>query len=153
MLSTYPPFSVWQTGEVPDYREALARPAASQNDLGLYVHTPFCAQRCKYCYYLSYPNAAERQIEAYVEALLAELETQAQAPALAGRNLGFVYFGGGTPSMLSEESIRRVMACIDRCFPSQQDREVCFECAPASVQPRKLETLREVGVTRVSMGV
>ncbi|MCP3918378.1 MAG: coproporphyrinogen III oxidase family protein [bacterium] len=152
-VSTYPPFSVWTEDEVAAYRDTLARAHSEVNELGLYVHVPFCAERCQYCYYLSYANAEEERIEAYVDGLMAELESYARAPAIAGREVGFVYFGGGTPSMLSEERIRRVMAHIDRCFPVKQGRELTFECAPASALPAKLATLRDVGVTRVSMGV
>lgn len=152
-VSTYPPFSMWQAEEVSAYRDALARPPSAEDVLGLYIHIPFCAQRCQYCYYLSYANPREQQVEAYVERLLAELETQAMAPALAGRKIDFVYFGGGTPSILTEECIRRLMECVDRCFPSQAGRELCFECAPGSALRGKLEVLQEVGVTRVSMGV
>ncbi len=79
-----------------------------QHPLGLYCHIPFCAQRCHYCYYLSYEGCGE-EMEPYLDALLTELTRWTNKPALHERRLEFVYFGGGTPSILSATQISRLL--------------------------------------------
>ncbi len=154
-VSTYPPFSTWSAGGVAEVSRTLANSSASAPDtpLGLYVHIPFCEERCQYCYYLSYANKSPEQIDEYVDAVIEELELYRQAPALADRDLSFVYFGGGTPSLLSEPTLARLMDRMRSIFPWTSAQEVSFECAPNSVSEGKLRLLRECGVTRLSMGV
>ena len=153
-VSAYPPFSCWQPGDVAAFRRVLASPPdrADPRPLGLYVHIPFCVKRCDYCYYLSYDDRTE-QIDRYLEAVLREAALYAAEPALSGRELSFVYFGGGTPSMLSGERIRRLLTGLQEVWPWSGVREVTFECAPKTVNADKLRLLRECGVTRVSLGV
>lgn len=150
-VAAYPPFSCWNRESVPAYRRALETPQREE-PFGLYIHIPFCVKRCQYCYYLSYDDKAE-EIEGYLNALVKELRMYAALPLLAGRELGFVYFGGGTPSLLSDKRIRSLMAELQDVFPWTNAKEVTFECAPQTVTESKMEALREMGVTRVSMGV
>jgi len=154
-VSTYPPFSCWKKEKVDELRRILSVPAssASQTPLGLYVHIPFCLQRCQYCYYLSYADTSGEQIDRYLDALATELEICSRMPALQGRRVDFVYFGGGTPSLLSASRIGRLITAVKDVFPWNKAREVTFECAPKSVTESKLEELRAAGITRVSLGV
>lgn len=153
-VSTYPPFSVWSARHVPRVESALAaRPTDADADLGLYVHVPFCAKRCPYCYYLSFEDKSAEQMDAYLDALLREANLYANQPALAGRPLSFVYFGGGTPSLLPAGALRRLLSGLRQALAWTNVREATFECAPRSVTPRKLEALRDAGVTRISLGV
>lgn len=153
-VSTYPPFSAWSAGHVPDVERLLAGgPADADGDLGLYVHLPFCVKRCPYCYYLSFEDKSAEQMNAYLDALLRELSLYARRPALAGRKLSFVYFGGGTPSLLSTTALRRLLDGLQAVFPWPTVREATFECAPRSVTPQKMGLLREAGITRISLGV
>jgi len=154
-VSTYPPFSCWTAAGAEDYRRMLlAEPggAAAAPPLGLYVHVPFCVERCSYCYYLSHDRVPER-IQPYLEGLAWEAEALAAMPALAGRRPRFVYFGGGTPSVLSRAQIEFLLGRLRQAFDWSAAEEVTFECAPRSVTPQKLEWLRGAGVTRISMGV
>lgn len=130
--------------------QSVASPAPPS---GLYVHVPFCVKRCDYCYYLSYADKSAVQHREYVDALLAELTLYRQTPALAERELSFVYFGGGTPSLLDEATIRSLMEGAQKLFSWHSVEEVTFECAPRSVTESKLRVLREAGVTRLSLGV
>ena len=154
-VSTYPPFSTWSPGGVAEASRMLDNASTSHADTpqGLYVHIPFCEERCQYCYYLSYANKSPEQIDEYLDALIEESELYRQAPALAGRDLSFVYFGGGTPSLLSEPTLVRLMDHMRSIFPWTSAQEVSFECAPKSVSERKLRLLKDCGVTRLSMGV
>jgi oxygen-independent coproporphyrinogen-3 oxidase len=121
--------------------------------LGLYVHVPFCVQRCDYCFYLSYADKTRRQRRDYVEVLLQELALYRDAPLTADRLVRFVYLGGGTPSMLDEASIEHLLRGLQAAVPWTAVEEVTFECAPRTVNEAKLAVLRQAGVTRLSMGV
>jgi oxygen-independent coproporphyrinogen-3 oxidase len=153
-VSTYPPFSTWSSEDVPEVDRVLATPPAAFGvPLGLYVHIPFCVKRCDYCYYLSYTDKSAEQIDVYADALLRELKAYRERPLLADREPAFVYFGGGTPSLLSGSSIARLLAGLQRVFPWTSAQEVTFECAPQTVTPAKMRTLNDAGVTRVSLGI
>jgi len=151
-VAAYPPFSCWSEESTSAWRRALATPPRSPQPWGLYVHIPFCAERCSYCYYLSYSDRAE-SVDRTLDALLRELELYVSAPALEGRELDFVYFGGGTPSLLSTARLGRLLPALQRLASWRSAREVTFECAPRSVNPRKLALLRLSGISRVSLGI
>jgi oxygen-independent coproporphyrinogen-3 oxidase len=151
-VAAYPPFSAWQASQVPALELALGKPPAV-SPVGLYVHVPFCQKKCDYCYYLSYIGQRAGVIGRYLETVIEELSLYAQRVAVRGRPISFVYFGGGTPSMLSSSQVRRLGSGLQRALPWKDVREVTFECAPRSVRRGFLEALREIGVTRLSMGV
>ncbi|MGD8331048.1 MAG: coproporphyrinogen-III oxidase family protein [Acidobacteriota bacterium] len=152
-VSAYPPFSTWRADKLDDFRRALAAGAAADAPLGLYVHVPFCVKRCPYCYYLSYAERSGDEIAAYVDAVLDEARMYARSEAIVGRAPAFLYFGGGTPSLLPDARIARLLDDLRATFGADAPREVTYECAPQSVTRAKLETLRAGGVTRLSMGV
>jgi len=153
-VSTYPPFSQWSPNDVVHVERGLSNGSATPDaPLGLYVHIPFCVKRCDFCYYLSYADKTQDQHRAYVDALLNELTLYRQYPALADRRLNFVYFGGGTPSMLNEASMRSLMEGLQKLFSWDRIEEVTFECAPRTVTESKLRVLHDAGVTRLSLGV
>ncbi len=153
-VSTYPPFSQWSPDDVFQVERVLAQKSRVPDaPLGLYLHIPFCAKRCDYCHYLSYADKTKDQHREYVDALIHELALYRRSPALADRHLRFVYFGGGTPSLLSEASLQSLMQGIHRHFSWDSVEEVTFECAPKSVTKSKLRVLRDAGVTRLSLGV
>lgn len=150
-VSAYPPFERWSAAEVAGLAPLLTRRADTVL-LGLYVHVPFCVQRCQYCYYLA-QDGRDGERGTYLSALGAELELYARQPLLAGRTLDFVYFGGGTPSSLSVAEIERLLARLQASMPWSSAREVTFECAPRSVTADKARALKAAGVSRISLGV
>ncbi len=152
-VSTYPPFSAWSGAGGREWRHRLDTPRSKPSSvpLGLYVHIPFCVDRCHYCYYLSHDDRLD-DLDRYIRALESELELHARTPALGGRELDFVYFGGGTPSLLSAARIERLMSALQDVWSWHSTREVSFECAPRSTTTKKLEALRDWGVTRISLG-
>ena len=153
-VSTYPPFSQWSPNDVSHVESILAtKPDAQNVPLGLYVHVPFCVKRCDYCYYLSYADKKKDEHRDYVGALLGELALYRRTPTLAERPLSFVYFGGGTPSLLGEGSLRSLLAGLTELFSWQDVEEVTFECAPRTATENRLRILRDAGVTRLSLGV
>jgi oxygen-independent coproporphyrinogen-3 oxidase len=154
-ISAYPPFSCWKKEYVPQLESKLESPLAATDDtpLGLYVHIPFCDVRCMYCYYFSHANKSPDLIDRYIDALVKELAIYRAKLSFSSRHLSFVYFGGGTPSILSERQIHKLITKLKVLFPWTAVQEVTFECAPKSVTEPKLRALRESGITRISMGV
>ncbi len=152
-ISNYPPFSLWTRENLPEIQRAFDSPPATEAPLGLYIHIPFCRKRCKFCYFRVYTNQNARAIEDYVECLAREIELLSQKPAVQGRNLKFVYFGGGTPSYLSSKQLRFLRDKLQEHVSWDTADEVTFECEPGTLSLEKVETLREIGITRVSLGV
>ena len=152
-ISNYPPYSSWRREDVvaaTAVLEALPQPLAK---LGLYLHIPFCRKRCKFCYFRVYTDKTARDVEVYLDALAREVELYSRLPIRTGRQLDFVYFGGGTPSYLSVRQLEQLVARLDTVMPWRTAQEVTFECEPGTLSQAKVESLRRLGVTRISLGV
>jgi oxygen-independent coproporphyrinogen-3 oxidase len=152
-VANYPPFSFWKPEHVPAARTALDRPPRPSTPLGLYLHIPFCRKRCKFCYFRVYTDKNARDVETYLDALVKEVELYSKTAIVGGRPLYYVYFGGGTPSYLSAAQLRRLVERLSEFMPWDEAEEVTFECEPGTLQQHKLETLKELGVTRLSLGI
>jgi oxygen-independent coproporphyrinogen-3 oxidase len=153
-VATYPPFSVWSPEAVDrDARPALQQPSSPGVPLGLYLHIPFCRKRCHFCYFRVYTDKNAQEIARYLDVLGREWEIYSQLPAIAGRPLNFVYFGGGTPSFLSTQQLDGLMSRLTAVRPWNQAEEITFECEPGTLTEHKLRVIRGMGVTRLSLGV
>jgi len=152
-VANYPPFAAWKPAHLADAMRALQTPPDPATPLGLYLHIPFCRKRCKFCYFRVYTDKNARDVEVYLDALLREVELYSKLPIVGGRPLHFVYFGGGTPSYLSATQLRGLCERLQAVLPWKQAEEVTFECEPGTLQQHKLETLKELGVTRLSLGI
>ncbi len=152
-VANYPPFSFWKAEHLPAAQAVLEAAPAPETPLGLYLHIPFCRKRCKFCYFRVYTDKNARDIETYVDALAAEVALCAKTPIIGGRPLKYVYFGGGTPSYLSATQLRNLFSKVKEHLPWDGADEVTFECEPGTLQQHKLETLHEMGVTRLSLGI
>jgi oxygen-independent coproporphyrinogen-3 oxidase len=152
-VSTYPPFTEWKPEYIPHAIEALGQPARTDEPLGLYVHVPFCRKRCKFCYFKVYTDKNASEIELYLDALVKENEIYSRACAFQGRQLRFAYFGGGTPSYISEKQLHNLVEGLNRRVSWERAEEVTFECEPGTLRKSKLEMLKQIGVTRLSLGI
>ncbi len=153
-VANYPPFSAWNAAQIPSYFAALDAPAPKPAPpLGLYIHIPFCRKRCKFCYFRVYTDKNSSDVDTYLTALAREAELYADRAALAGREFDFVYFGGGTPSFLSSEQLERLIGRISEHWRWEHAREVTFECEPGTLKKSKLETIKSIGTTRLSLGI
>jgi oxygen-independent coproporphyrinogen-3 oxidase len=152
-VSNYPPFSQWKPEFLPDAIEALDQPPRTEDPLGLYLHIPFCRKRCKFCYFKVYTDKNAGEIELYLDALIKEIECYSRTRAFQGRQLRFAYFGGGTPSYISEKQLHYLVDGLNRHVSWSNAEEVTFECEPGTLRMSKLETLKQIGVTRLSLGV
>src|SRR5947209_44134 len=152
-VANYPPFSVWSQKYAPDLMAALNRPPKPDTKLGLYLHIPFCRKRCKFCYFRVYTDKNADEIETYLDALSREIHLYAGREGFGGRQFEFVYFGGGTPSFLSNAQLLRLVERINEKWTWNAAKEVTFECEPGTLKQSKLETIKQIGVTRLSLGV
>lgn len=152
-VANYPPFSFWKPEYKTKVEEVLARPAPAGVPLGVYFHIPFCRKRCHFCYFRVYTDKNAAEIRAYTDAAIREYEIMAKHPYLQGRKPAFVYFGGGTPSYLSISQLQDLTDRMKAIMPWDEAEEVAFECEPGTLTEKKLEKIREVGVTRLSLGV
>ncbi len=153
-VANYPPFSVWTSDAVAaDALEALERAPAPGTPLGLYLHIPFCRKRCHFCYFRVYTDKNAKEVQAYLDLLVREWELYAATPAIHGRKTNFVYFGGGTPSFLSTSQLRGLVDRLKAIQSWDDAEEITFECEPGTLTEPKLKAIREMGVTRLSLGV
>jgi oxygen-independent coproporphyrinogen-3 oxidase len=153
-VANYPPFSVWTRDAIDrDVRPALAMPSPGGVPLGLYLHIPFCRKRCHFCYFRVYTNKNAQQVEQYLEALVREWTLLRAQTALEGRKIDFVYFGGGTPSFLSSKQLESLVDRLTAIAPWSSAEEITFECEPGTITEPKLDVIRRMGVTRLSLGV
>ncbi len=152
-VSNYPPYSFWQADRVADVHAALSRPPAPGIPLGLYLHIPFCRKRCHFCYFRVYTDKDSTAIKAYLDLAVRELELYTRQPFIGGRKPQFIYFGGGTPSFLSESQLQDLTSRMKSLLSWDEAEEITFECEPGTLTDHKLAAIREIGVTRLSLGV
>jgi len=151
-VANYPPFSLWSPEHLPEIEAALAAPPRDV-PLGLYLHIPFCRKRCKFCYFRVYTDKNAHEVEDYVAALAHEIELVSRQPVMGERPFRFVYFGGGTPSFLSGKQLTSLVDRLRDNINWDHAEEVTFECEPGTLSEPKVHTLKELGVTRLSLGV
>jgi oxygen-independent coproporphyrinogen-3 oxidase len=152
-VATYPPFSFWSAEKAAHVRGLLDQPPRPGVPLGIYFHVPFCRKRCHFCYFRVYTDKNAEQIRDYLDAGIDELELYAESRLIRGRKPKFVYFGGGTPSYLSVAQLTSLTDRMKGLLPWDEVEEVTFECEPGTLTEQKLAALREIGVTRLSLGV
>jgi len=152
-VSNYPPYSCWRPDYVGEAYAALERPPAPGTPLGVYLHIPFCRKRCHFCYFKVYTDKDSSEIETYLDAAVEELRLYSKKPFIGGRKAKFIYFGGGTPSFISTKQLSRLVDGMKQALPWDEAEEVTFECEPGTLTEGKLEVLKSIGVTRLSLGI
>ncbi|MCG6359707.1 radical SAM family heme chaperone HemW [Vibrio fluvialis] len=123
--------------------------------LSLYVHIPWCVQKCPYCDFNSHALKADIPEEEYIDALLEDLDTDIERYQLAGdpRLLHSIFIGGGTPSLISADGIGRLLRGIEARIAFKPDIEITMEANPGTIEAERFVGYRHVGVTRISIGV
>ncbi|MBI1177724.1 radical SAM protein [bacterium] len=152
-VANYPPFAFWKKEAVPDFLAALEKPPRPHVPLGLYTHIPFCRKRCHFCYFRVYTDKDASAIRGYLETVLKEFAVYAGKPFVGGRKPKFVYFGGGTPSYLSPDQLKFLTDGMKKMLPWDEVEEVTFEAEPGTLTDHKLQAIRDLGVTRLSLGI
>lgn len=118
------------------------------DSLGLYIHVPFCGKKCSYCDFYSVSYSSEA-VNSYTEAVLRNLRHYSDQ----SRMTDTVYFGGGTPSLLTVSQLDSVLSEIRRCFRLDPNAEITLEANPNTVTLQKLRELKQIGINRLSLGV
>jgi len=152
-VSNYPPFSFWKPENVDEVKTAMNRPPKPNTPLGLYLHIPFCRKRCHFCYFKVYTDKDSAAIRGYIDATFKEFAIYASKPFIGGRQPRFIYFGGGTPSYLSVDQLKYLTDGMKALLPWEAAEEVAFEAEPGTLTDHKLKAIRDLGVTRLSLGV
>ncbi|MBW8876576.1 MAG: coproporphyrinogen III oxidase family protein [Acidobacteria bacterium] len=145
-IITYPMFRYWNKDAVGE--------GLKPRPLNLYVHTPYCIQRCAYCYFKTTTLKDNRlqEIDQYVSSVCKEIALVAQHYDLKNRPIETVYFGGGTPTLLTEENIDRLFAALRESF-TLGDAQITFEGEPVTLTERKAAVLKRNNVKRISLGI
>lgn len=129
----------------------MNRNANEKKPLSLYLHIPFCVRKCNYCDFCSFTGVSDAVKERYVARLYEELIKMAER--CAEYRITTVYFGGGTPTLLSTDAIASLLKTIGRCYDVSFDAEITIECNPGTVDLAYLSALRKAGVNRLSAGL
>ncbi len=119
--------------------------------LSLYVHLPWCVRKCPYCDFNSHAVRDAVPERAYVDALLRDLDTE--LPAVGGRRIETIFFGGGTPSLFSPESVARLLAGVRVRTKLAPETEITLEANPGTVDVERFKGFRDAGVNRLSIGI
>jgi len=122
-----------------------------KKNIGLYIHFPFCEQKCKYCDFCSFSNLDSYQ-HSYVDKLIQEIKDWAGQESENVR-IDTVFLGGGTPSVMSKGLIKKVLDCVYQNFDCSKVQEITIECNPNSFTQEKLNEYKSVKINRISLGV
>ena len=116
---------------------------------GIYVHIPFCKQACHYCDF--YFSTSLKNKEALVKSIITEIDTRINY--LTNKNIETIYFGGGTPSLLSEKETFQIIEKIYKLYNVSKDAEITLECNPDDLSDEKLKELKRLEINRLSIGL
>jgi oxygen-independent coproporphyrinogen-3 oxidase len=116
---------------------------------GIYIHIPFCKSKCAYCNFFSL--ASESKINDYVEALKKEIVLRKNY--LGGETVKTIYFGGGTPSILSVKNIEEILELLNKNYEIVSSPEITLEINPDTIDREKMSSLKKIGVNRMSVGI
>jgi len=120
--------------------------------ISVYIHVPFCVRRCLYCDFITYAGQ-QAWLPAYVEAAIKEIHWLGSSTGKIDEPAQTVYFGGGTPSLLSIRQVEALLAAVDLSFGLMQNAEITLEANPGTLTLDYLRELRATGVNRLSLGV
>lgn len=122
----------------------------NEKEIGIYIHIPFCKQKCYYCDFVSYSNKKEK-IENYIKALEKEIEHHKNI--LRNRIIDTIYIGGGTPSYIDSNLIVEILEKLKQNIKIKENIEITIEINPGTINIEKLEDYKKIGINRISMGV
>lgn len=144
-ITNYPNIQHW--------KKSTGEDVLMPQPLNVYVHIPFCAQQCSYCYYKTIQGSRKTEVDQYVDTLCREIELATRHFHLDERPVRSIYFGGGTPTLLSESNIKQIVECVRNNFQINDDAEFTVEAEPVTLTQKKADMLRELKVNRISLGV
>nr|VFJ62921.1 MAG: oxygen-independent coproporphyrinogen-3 oxidase [Candidatus Kentron sp. FM]VFJ64275.1 MAG: oxygen-independent coproporphyrinogen-3 oxidase [Candidatus Kentron sp. FM]VFK13986.1 MAG: oxygen-independent coproporphyrinogen-3 oxidase [Candidatus Kentron sp. FM] len=143
-ITNYPNFQHW--------KKTTAEEMTAGEPLNIYVHIPFCAQQCSYCYYRTVKGTRKSEVDRYVNALCREIELTSAYFGLKERPVVSVYFGGGTPTLVTGENLTQIIETLHKNLNIVDGYEFTVEGEPVTLIQKKADALKELGVTRISLG-
>ncbi|TVP47650.1 MAG: oxygen-independent coproporphyrinogen III oxidase [Gemmatimonadales bacterium] len=152
--TSYPPIPFWseKIGE-EDYREALGRARAAPDEaVALYVHLPFCAERCAYCGCNATVTNRASVVDDYLDRVEAEIGAVVETLG-RGRRALELHLGGGTPNFLTQGQMERLLGCLEGAFSLGPEVDRSLEIDPRIATPAQVRAFRTLGFTRISLGV
>lgn len=121
-----------------------------KEELGIYIHIPFCKQKCYYCDFISFFKK-EEEVNEYVEALKKEIISNKEKAN--NHKVNTIYIGGGTPSYIDSKNIISILETVKNNYPVEEDAEITIEINPGTVNKEKLEDYKKAGINRISIGL
>ncbi len=135
----------------PVLGEATLSGLTNPPPLSLYIHIPWCVKKCPYCDFNSHESRSDIPEKRYVAALIADLEQS--VPRVYGRKIKSVFFGGGTPSLFSAESIDEILSAVRMLTPLEYGAEITLEANPGTVEIARFAGYKQAGINRISLGI
>jgi len=120
-------------------------------NIGVYIHIPFCIRKCNYCDFCSYTDSSQSLMYEYTDELCRRIKQFGEK--FGYRRADTVYFGGGTPTLLPVQCFERLMRALNDSFVIADNAEMTVECNPASIKKEGFESLRSLGINRLSIGL
>lgn len=142
--TNYPLYKYWSS----EHNQSLLSPPG----INIYIHIPFCIQICDYCFYMKELIRSKDQVDEYVGFLCKEIQLVSEQYSLSRKPVNSIYFGGGTPSVLTEPQFGRIMETLHR-YHTIENPEFSIEVEPGTFSKNKLALYKTIGVNRISMGV
>ena len=121
-------------------------------ELGIYIHIPFCKQKCYYCDFISYANKEEK-VKEYIESLQKEIELESDRYKNEEYEITTIYIGGGTPSFIDASYIERIINTIKQNYKLYENPEITIEVNPGTINEEKIRKYKDIGINRISIGL
>ena len=121
-------------------------------EIGIYIHIPFCKQKCEYCDFISY-SQKENLVEKYIIALIKSIEYSKKNLNMKNYKVNTIYIGGGTPSFINSKYIIKIIEKVRECFNVSKNAEITIELNPGTVNEEKVIDYKNAGINRVSIGL
>ena len=121
-------------------------------ELGIYIHIPFCKQKCYYCDFISYANKGEK-VKEYIECLQKEIELESYKYKNEEYEITTIYIGGGTPSFIDASYIERIINTIKQKYKLYENSEITIEVNPGTINEEKIRKYKDIGINRISIGL
>ncbi len=150
--TSYPTAPMWYEVNREQQQDWFLKSQSNRRPLSLYIHIPFCKQRCTYCGCNVVVTRQQERSAEYVRHLVSEINNLGKYEFKSNK-IKQLHFGGGTPNFLLDEEFTLLMAAITTNFEFSNDAEIAIEVDPSMTRPQQLEFLRKIGVNRVSFGV
>lgn len=150
-ISNYPYCS--EHVEVTELEQRLGEPAEKGKKCVVYVHIPFCTHICDFCVYCHEQVTSKEQLEKYTQAVINEIQLYGKKAYVSGLSVEAIFFGGGTPSILTSEQFTRILKTCQETFQCVEGCEISTEVNIQSATEKKIEQFRRAGVDRISAGI